>query len=179
MFEDIRRAWQEAVANFWREVRAEEEGLAASALREVGRARTQLEGLDGEIADARRRLGEERGQAEVCDRRARMARRIGDAETERVARAYAARHRERASVLERKADALEAERALCRRDLDEMERAVQAMAPRGPGHVLHDLDRDPAEAAFRDLEDAGKARAAAERLEELKRRMGRTTEGGG
>ncbi|HUG39696.1 MAG TPA: hypothetical protein VMM12_04390 [Longimicrobiales bacterium] len=173
MFEDFRAAWREAVANFWRELRAEEDADARAAYREMGRARTQLERLDAELADTRRRLATEREQAAVCDRRQRMARQIGDVETARVAGEYAARHRERAAVLERKADALEAERALCRRDLDEMERAVQDGRVAPGRSVLEDLERDPAEAEFRNLEDATRERAAAERLEELKRRMGR------
>ena len=173
MFEEFRRAWQEAVGNFWREVRAEEGGSDAGVYREVGRARTQLERLDAEIGETRRRMMEERKQAEVCDRRERMARGIGDAETARVAAEYGARHRERAAVLERKAEALEAERSLCRRDLDEMERVLQASGRPDPGRIAEELDRDPHEAEFRDLEDASRDRAAEERLEELKRRMGR------
>ena len=175
MFDDFRRAWQEAVSNFWREVRADEEGSAGAVYRQVARARGHLEQLDGEIAETRRRLVEEREQATVCDRRERMARDIGDLETARVAGEFAVRHRERAAVLERKAEALEAERGLCRRDLDEMERALQdgRVAGAGPGRDDLDLDRHPAESAFRNLEDASRDRAAAERLEELKRRMGR------
>lgn len=177
MFDEFRRAWQEAVSNFWREVRAEEAGGDAAVYREVGRARTQLERLEAEIAETRRRMSGEREQAAVCDRRERMARDIGDHETARVAAEYGARHRERAAVLERKAEALEAERALCRRDLAEMERVLQSARASSPGRIAEELDReldrDPQEAEFRTLEEAGRERAAAERLEELKRRMGR------
>ena len=67
----------------------------------------------------------------------------------------------------------EAERGLCRRDLDEMERVLQASGRPDPGRIAEELDRDPHEAEFRDLEDASRDRAAEERLEELKRRMGR------
>lgn len=178
MFEEFRQAWREAVSNFWREVRADE-AESGAVYREVGRARTQLERLDAEIGETARRLKEEREQAAVCDRRERMAREIGDLETARVAGEYGARHRERAGVLERKLEALEAERTLCRRDLDEMERALQdgrVAAPPGARGIPDpgDLDRHPAEGEFRNLEDAGRDRAAAERLEELKRRMGRS-----
>lgn len=173
MFEELRRAWHEAVENFWREVRAGEEGPPAALYREVARVRTQLDRLDAEVADARRRMGEEREQADACARRERMARQIGDAETARVASEYGSRHRERAAVLERKAEALEAERTLCRRDLDEMERALQDGRAGAPADVIRELDRDTAEGQFRDLEDASRERTAAERLEELKRRMGR------
>ena len=174
MFDDFRRAWQEAVSNFWREVRADEGGERA-VYREVGRARTQLAGLDGEIGETRRRLDSEREQATVCERRERLARDIGDLETARVAAEFAGRHRERAAVLERKLEALEAERALCRRDLDEMERALQAgagSATKAALDDLEDLSRHPAEPEFRDLERSQRDRAAEERLSELKRRMG-------
>ena len=173
MFEEFRRAWREAVENFWREVRADEEGAAATVYREVRRARSQLDRLDEEIGDTLRRLKEEREQVAICERRARLAHDIGDAETARVASEYARRHLERAGVLERKAAALEAERELCRRDLDEMERALQASRAASAHRTVDDLDRDPAEDAFRTLEQTSRDRAAAERLEELKRRMGR------
>lgn len=177
MFEDFRRAWREAVSNFWRELRADE-AESGAVYREVGRARTQLERLGAELVETARRLKEERDHAAVCDRRERMAREIGDLETARVAAEYGARHRERAAVLERKLDALEAERTLCRRDLDEMERALQdgrVAAPPGSTRTadLEDLNRHPAEGEFRNLEDAGRDREAAERLKELKRRMGK------
>lgn len=173
MFEEFRAAWRQAVANFWREVRADADADAGAVHREIGRARSQLERLDREAAEVRRRVADEREQASICERRARMARQIGDTETARVAGEYASRHRERAAVLERKADALDGERGLCRRDLEEMERAIQdGRVSAGPS-PLEDLERDPAEAEFRSLEQASRDRAAAERLEELKRRMGR------
>lgn len=172
MFEEFRRAWRDAVENFWRELRADEEGAAGAIYREVRRARSQLDRLDAEVGDALRRLKEERKQVSICERRARLARDIGDAETARVASEYARRHLERAAVLERKAEALEAERGLCRRDLDEMERALQDARVASADRTLDDLDRDPAEDAFRTLEQTSRDRAAAERLEELKRRMG-------
>lgn len=177
MFEEFRRAWGEAVTNFWRELRADEEGSGAGVYRQVGRARTQLEKLDAEIGETGRRLKEERREAAVCERRERMARDIGDEETARVAAEYGARHRERAGVLARKLEALEAERTLCRRDLDDMERALQDGRVAGagaPDPALEDLNRHPAEGEFRNLEDIDRDREAAERLEELKRRMGRS-----
>ena len=173
MFDEFRRAWREAVDNFWREVRADEEGASGAVYREVRRARSQLDRLDTEIGDTQRRLNEEREQVSVCERRARLARDIGDAETARVASEYARRHLERAGVLERKVAALEAERGLCRRDLAEMEGALQDGRAASAHRTLDDLDRDPAEDAFRTLEQTSRDRAAAERLEELKRRMGR------
>lgn len=168
VFEEFRRAWRQAVENFWTEL--EDEPNVGAVYREVGRARTQLERLDAEIAATRQRAGEEREQTRVCERRQQLALDIGDAETARVAGEFASRHRERAEVLERKVDALLAERRLCRRDLEEMEHALQRGSAPADGHL--DLDRHPAEEAFRGLEEADRRRSAEARLEELKRRMG-------
>lgn len=173
MFENFRRAWREAVDNFWRELEAEGAGPEARAkavYREVATARNQLGRLDREIDETRQRLEHERAQVDVCVRRERMAREIGDDETARVAAEYRQRHQERAEVLGRKLEALDAERALCRRDLSEMERALASAGPAPEPAILDDLNRHPREDEFRDLEDAERERAAAERLEELKRR---------
>lgn len=173
MFREFKRAWRQAVENFWHELEADGGAEGGAAYREVARVRNQLDELEDAIVDTRRRLAHETEQAEVCVRRQRLAEEINDVETARVAAEYRDRHLERASVLERKLDALEAERGLCRRDLAEMEKALQAGRVRSARAELEDLDRHPSEHEFRDLEDAAKAQTAEERLEELKRRMGR------
>lgn len=179
MFGDFRQAWRQAVDNFWRELEADggagEGGDARtrSVYREVARARNQLDRLTAEIGDTRQRLDEEREQVEVCVRRARMAAEIGDAETARIATEYGDRHGERADLLARKLEVLEAERALCRRDLDGMERALQERRVEERERAgLEDLNRHPREDEFRNLEESDRARSAEERLAELKRRMG-------
>lgn len=177
MFREFKDAWRQAVENFWRELEVEgsEGGARAREIyREVGRARNQLDGLTAGIADARQRLAHELEQVDVCRRRERMAADIGDQETARIAADYRTRHQERAEVLTRKLEVLEAERRLCRRDLDEMERALRERGVEDrPDPELEDLNRHPREADFRNLEDADRDRSADERLEELKRRMGR------
>lgn len=172
MFREFKRAWRQAVDNFWRELEADSAEGSDAAYREVARVRNQMDELEDEIADTRQRLGHEQEQVEVCIRRARMAEDIGDTETARVATEYRDRHQERASVLERKLEALEAEHRLCRRDLNEMEKALQEGRVRSARAELDDLDQHPAEHEFRNLEDAERAQTAEERLEELKRRMG-------
>lgn len=171
MFREFKRAWKQAVDNFWREL--EGDGSGDAAYREVARVRNQLEELSDAIVETRERLDHETGQVEACARRARMAREIGDEETARVATDFRARHQERAEVLEQKLDALEAERRLCRRDLQEMEKALQEGRVRSARMELEDLNRHPSEDEFRDLEDSGRAQSAEERLEELKKRMGK------
>ena len=172
MFREFKRAWRQAVENFWRELEADGSGDDA-VYREVARVRNQLDELDDAIADSRRRLAHETEQVRVCSRRHRMAEEIGDGETARVAADYRDRHRERASVLERKLEALEAERRLCRRDLTEMEEALQEDRVRSARAELEDLDRHPNEAEFRTLEESERQRSAEERIQELKRRMDR------
>ena len=171
MFREFKQAWKQAVANFWEELEGDASGDAA--YREVARVRNQLDELDNAIRDTRGRLTHEKDQIEICVRRERMAKEIGDTETARVAADYGARHRERADVLARKLEALEAERALCRRDLDEMEKALRDGRVRAARLELDDLNRHPAEDEFRNLEDSERQKTAQERLDELKRRMDR------
>lgn len=173
MFDNFKRAWRQAVENFWTELEAGESGGDArrrAIYREIAGARNEVERLAREIESCRQGHAHEREQVEVCARRERMARDIGDDETARIAAEYRSRHVERADVLARKLDALRAEQALCRRDLADMERALvtAGMVPEDPVDV--DLNRHPHEDDFRTLEDSARERAAAERLEELKRR---------
>lgn len=172
MFREFKRAWRQAVDNFWQELEADS-GEGEGAYREVGRVRNQLDGLEDAVAETRQRLAHEQEQVRVCVRRKRMADEIGDAETARIAEQYRGRHQERASVLERKLEALEAEQRLCLRDLDEMEKALQAGRVRSARADLEDLNRHPREDEFRNLEESDRTRSAEERLEELKRRMDR------
>lgn len=177
MFRDFRNAWRQAVDNFWRELEDEAATAADQSrglYREVGTARTQLDRLTEEIGEVRQRLQAEKEQVQACIRRERLAAGIGDHETARIAVEYRDRHQERADVLARKLEVLEAERGICRRDLDEMERALQERGVSEPVRPeLDDLNRHPREHEFRNLEDVDRSRSAEERLEELKRRMGR------
>lgn len=172
MFNEFKQAWRQAVDNFWRELELDEPD-GRGVYREVAGARNQLEALEADIHATRRRLAEEKEQIEACIRRERMARAIGDDETARLAVEYRDRHRERAAVLGRKLEALEAERRLWIRDLDEMERALQEGRVAAARQEIEDLDRHPREHDFRNLEDAERTRSAEERLEEIKRRMGK------
>jgi hypothetical protein len=138
MFEDLRKAWDDAVQNFWRELDAQDEGdpghegaprrQLAAMRRELGTADTELKRLDADLARTRGAVQSERREVETCRRRLAQAEAIGDAETARLATTFAERAAERAAVLERKAEALEAERALRVRDLTEMRAAVDAAA---------------------------------------------------
>lgn len=192
MFEDWKQAWRQAVENFQREVA---EGSPAGAPprvkameREVASANGALLRLDEEIRRTRREAEAEAEAERVCRRRERLARDVADEETIRVAADFAARHAQRAAVLNRKLEVLIDEHALLERDLDTM-REVIAKTPgvtagdatagtggaTGSGASAHEParhdEREREDVAFSKLENDARDRAAAERLEELKRRM--------
>lgn len=184
MMDDLKSAWQQAVENFWRELRADEDGPAdqlRSMQRQLATARGELRRLDGELARCTSQRGAELAEVEACRRRAGLAERIGDGETVEVATRFAARHQEKADVLQRKLEAFEAERALLEREVEEMERALAAFrasqglpaSPAGSAGVgAGAAAEEGASAADYDaLRRAERERAAEARLEELKRRM--------
>ena len=136
MFDELKRAFRESVAAFRAEVnRSEPEDQVAELLaamrREWVSARAELPVLAETVERARAELAREREQLAQCERRGAQAERIGDDETARVAAEFAARHRERAGVLERKVEATVAERELREREVQEMkERYEKADANR-------------------------------------------------
>ncbi|MGH7504621.1 MAG: hypothetical protein ACRELX_03180 [Longimicrobiales bacterium] len=179
MFEDWKTAWRQAVENFRRELDEADvdtslvDARMRSMRRELTTVREAFSRLESEIIRARRDAVAERESEEVCRRREGLARDIGDEETVRIAVDFAVRHGERAVVLERKVEVLVAERDLVRRDLDEMEkvvgeRAEAVAAGRSPADVI---ERERQDRDFGRLEREARERVAAERLEELKRRM--------
>jgi len=115
---------------------------AKVAVREVREAlkRTELE-----VAAERQRLAD-------AERRGRLAGEIQDGETVEVANRFAAKHRERLAVLERKLESQRAELALAEKELAEMQTQLQAA----------DRDRVGAErsteAAWREIQRAGGSR---------------------
>ena len=178
MFDDLRSAWREAVQNFWDELQAGGDGHPQIRVmqRELASARGELRRLEEERTRYRNRRSHERQQEEVCLRRERMARDIGDAETAEIAARYAARHRERAEILQRRVELIEQEALLLGRDVEEMEAALREVQE-DPG-ALGEPPRtgvgagpDPDAADFHHLERERRERAAQERLDELKRRM--------
>ncbi|HUF70183.1 MAG TPA: hypothetical protein VMM79_16165 [Longimicrobiales bacterium] len=182
MFNDWKQAWREAVDNFRRELSGDE-GTADSRTRAMQRefssAQSAMDKLDGEIRRTRREAGEERENEQICRRREEMAKKIDDEETIRIAAEFAIRHAERAAILERKVEVLVQERQLVERDLDSMK---QVLAERGvsrpglnaePKQELREIfeERERENRDFSRLEREERERAAAERLEELKRKM--------
>jgi len=189
MIDRWKRAWREAVANFWRELDRRDEpsdptARTAAMRRDIGAAKAEYDRIRAELQRARRHLDEEREAERQCLRRQALASEIGDEETARIAAEFAARHAERARVLEQKVLAFEAEADLLRRDLDRMESALRDVetatrelggafgARIDPGSAAAAPD-DEDDVDFRRMEKAARERAAEQRLQELKRKMGR------
>ncbi|MDE2975583.1 MAG: hypothetical protein OXU64_12830 [Gemmatimonadota bacterium] len=125
MFDNLRRAFREAVANFNRELDRDAVPEAVDRLlrgmrREAVDAKAALEALKEQLDDTRRRSGEEARNAGVCERREALAREIGDTDTADVAARYAERHSGRSRVLADKARAIEAEVRLQEAEYAEM-----------------------------------------------------------
>jgi len=114
MFENLRRAFREAVDNFNRELERDAvpeavDGLIRGMQKEAVATRAGLEGLKEQLERARKRAEAEGREAEVCRRREELARKIGDTATAEVAAEFAEKHTARQRVLSDKAKAIEAE----------------------------------------------------------------------
>ncbi len=103
------------------------------------------------VARTERELAAEQQRLADAERRGRLAAEIQDQETMEVAQRFAAKHRARASVLDKKLAALKDELALFERELGEMQ-AQLARAERD--RPLSEAERS-AERAWRDLQAAG------------------------
>jgi hypothetical protein len=177
VFEDWKSAWRQAVENFRRELSESDDGTPAhtrAMRREVASARGALDRLLEEIERTRGDAVSERDHETICRRRENLARNIGDEETVRLAAQFAARHQERAEVIERKVEILVAEHALLARDLASMEEILvsQPVSSVGEPSVRDVIEpRDKQDRDFARLDRDARERAAAARLEELKRRM--------
>lgn len=125
MFDDLKRAFREAVDNFKEELHRDEiPGTVDRFLRgmqeEAIDARSHVRSLESEVRKTLDRARAEEREAATCRRRERMAREIGDEETARVAAEFAEKHEKRQRVLEKKALALKEELDLRQAELQEM-----------------------------------------------------------
>ena len=97
-------------------------GLLASMRREMVQARAALPLYEKNVQATTADLERERRALDDTVRRGGMAERINDAETARVAKEFADRHRQRVAVLEEKLRAANAELQLRRAESEEMMR---------------------------------------------------------
>lgn len=186
MFDDLRAAFQQAVENFNREL----DGALASSGHgpRLQPMADELSAAEAELRDVERRLDEARRDQKAADdeletvqRRERLARDAGDLETASIARDFEQKLLRRTRVLATKVQALHDEADYLRSEVLEMrarfDEARATLAERSPadaqvagspGSHSADFRVDPHERPEPiDIDvDA--------RLEELKRRMGRS-----
>jgi phage shock protein A len=127
MFEDLQKLFRESLAAFRAEIGKREPvdeiaELLSSMRRELAAARAELPELEAEMERTRMELLRERSELDQCERRGKMAERIGDTETVAVAAEWATRHRERVHVLEQRQAATAAEQELRTKEVAEMQR---------------------------------------------------------
>ena len=115
------------------------------------------------VVRTERDLAQERQRLADAERRGRLASEIRDAETVAVAGRFAAKHRERAGVLDKKLAALRDELALYERELGDMQAQLARAEQDRP---LTEAERS-AERAWRDLQAAGGSRPGADPGDEL------------
>ena len=136
MFENLRKAFRDAVDNFNREMSREGvsdtvDGLLKGMEREAVATKAGLESLKEQLATARTRIAAEEREAGVCRRREELARKIGDSETADIAARFAEKHENRRQVLSDKATAIEAEVRLAEAEYGDMlEQIKKARASR-------------------------------------------------
>jgi hypothetical protein len=125
----------------------------AAGLREaLVEARLGITEMRRALAAAEAELEAERKQLADAERRGRLAAAVPDAETVAVAERFAARHRERILLMERKVVVQRDELALAQREVQEMTTQFRSASQGGPRS-------DSVDAAWRDLEAAGGSRS--------------------
>ncbi|GMR12486.1 MAG: hypothetical protein BMS9Abin29_0675 [Gemmatimonadota bacterium] len=133
MFENLRRAFHEAVDNFKEELDRDHVPEAVDRLLrgmkdETADAQAYVRRLESEIETTLRKVEKEAKSAATCRRRERMAREIADEETATLAEEYAVKHEERHRVLEQKAAVLTEELTGRRAEVQDMLAAIKQAA---------------------------------------------------
>jgi phage shock protein A len=170
MLKDLQNLFRQTWSSFREELgRREPEDEVAELLglmrREMVDARAALPEFDDAIRAVDQELERERRSLVDCERRAGLAARISDAETQRIADEFATRHRDHIAVLEQKRAAAVAERELRKREVEEMSRRYKA-ADTNRFALLAELRRQRAAGAMRDTLTGG-AFADFSRMEEV------------
>jgi phage shock protein A len=222
MFENLRRAFQEAVSNFKEELGREDvpevmDRLLHGMFEEITDTKAYISKLESEIELTDRKVQREETEAATARRRQKQALEIDDQETARIASDFADKHERSRDVLAQKAEALRKELEVRKAEVSEMivkfkeakndRQRLTATAGRSQtrqtmGEVddlFSEMDRmeakiegreydaaaaeemydevsrsDPdLERRFEDLEADTDRMTVDERLEELKRRMGK------
>lgn len=139
--------------------------LARQMREAVVEAKVAVREMHEALARTERELALERQRLADADRHGRLAAEIQDAETVTVAARFAAKHRDRVGVLERKLAAQREEVALAERELAEMQgQLVRAERDRAATEAERSTER-----AWRDVQAAGGARPGTDVEDELLR----------
>lgn len=130
MFDNLRRAFGEAISNFKDEIGRDDvpeavDQLLRGMVTEVTDAKAYVKKLESDIELAEAKLSKQKKGAETARRREAMARDIGDAETETVAKEFAEKHERIAVVLEQKATALKQELKVRQTEVSDMMRQLK------------------------------------------------------
>ena len=125
MFDNLRRAFREAVDNFKEELDRDNvpeavDNLLRAMKREAADTQAETQRLEAAIKKAIDATDKEGREGETCRRREQMATKIGDEETARVAREYAEKHEHRRGILEQKAIVLKEEMDMRRGEFKQM-----------------------------------------------------------
>ncbi|MFV2007508.1 MAG: PspA/IM30 family protein [Longimicrobiales bacterium] len=130
MFDNLRRAFHEAVDNFKDELGRDDVPEAVDRLLrgmkdETADAQADVRRLESEIETTLRKVEKEAKSASTCRRRERLAREIADEETATVAAEYAVKHEARHKILEQKAAVLSEELNGRRAEVQDMLAAIK------------------------------------------------------
>ncbi len=187
MFENLRQSLNDLMA---RATKPEERRDALARMKDsLVHAKLGVEDLRTGLARTRDRVAQERRELETVRRRKTLAEGIQDRQTVELAAKYEAHHAQRVEVLERKLAAQEGELALAERELEEMtaefkRHAIGAVPPASTAGApppdplaaeTGEAAREELDALARERNRAVRDEDAARRLEELKRRMGKTS----
>ena len=181
MFEDIKAAFDAAL-----DAAMGNSVGSVSLMRDaVIEAKAALKYMEEGLANTEAKLAAEARNLEDAIRRGGMAEDIGDEETASIAEEFAARHREKVEVLERKLEAQRAEMDIARREVRDMTNQLRSAQRGSPGMASGRSagsgvgvgdgtgGGDGGEALRSELDQHAKESFAQRQLEELKRRMGK------
>jgi chromosome segregation ATPase len=137
----------------------------------AGQSRDALSAAERELAMERQRLAD-------AERRGRLAAEIGDAETGRIAAEFAAKHRERIDLLERKVGVIRDELAYVEREYQSLAAELQRVR-QGTGSPTTSVP-DPLAESEREFEELrrtaerqAKEQAVQQQLDLLKKKLGK------
>ena len=190
MFENLKAAIQDLLHG--NVAPADRRAAVADMKRALVLAKMGIADLRDGVEATRGRLESERAQLATVQRRKALAAAIPDADTVALAEKFELQHLERASILERKLEAQEAEAGLAERDYDEMLKQLKAASTgvgSGVGSGATPASRGPTDAELGLPDDSGlrseldalarrRSRSEAEseadaKLAEMKKKLGR------